>query len=152
MSSAQALGPSLSTDIPTTGTARYEGYLGIDTGYSNVIGDLDVEVDFAADTVSGRATDFVSASDIDYGGSLDITGGFIDRSADTALGDPHVIADVDGTLSSDGIMSEVDGQLRTTFYGPGREVLSGYVSGTVENQFGVHALNSANTFAVGDAQ
>ena len=147
---AEGLDASASADIPTTGTASYSGYMGVDVGYNEVIGDLSMSVDFASDSVSGSARNFISASNIAYTGDLTLTGGFIDRTADTALGDPHLLADVDGTLTSDGIASTVDAQLRGTFQGPGRDIVSGYVSGTVTNQFGTNALNSANSFAVGD--
>ncbi len=107
-------------------------------------------VDFDSDSVTGSADNFISASNIAYTGSLDLSGGFIDRSADTSLGDPHVISDVDGTIASDGITSVINGQLRSTFRGPGREVMSGFVSGTVDNQLGTSGFNSANSFAVAD--
>lgn len=146
---ASELGASLSSEIPDTGSASYFGYAGFNTGVNDVIGEVNMSVDFANDSVSGNATNFVSASDITYSGSLEFTGGFIDRSADTSLGDPHLLADVDGTLESDGLASVVDGQLRGTFNGPGREVMSGYLSGTITNQFETNALNSANSFVTG---
>ncbi len=149
LNQANTLGASLSSEIPETDTASYSGFVGLNTGVNDVIGEMTMSVDFANDAVTGGATNFVSASDISYAGSLDFAGGFIDRSAETSVGDPQLLADVDGVLESDGLSSTVHGQLRGTFNGPQREVMSGYLSGTVTNQFETNAMNSANSFVTG---
>jgi hypothetical protein len=111
-------------DLPTTGSATYEGtaLIAMDapTGgvASELIGDASIVADFEAATVSGQADGFygtVNGGDVAaFEGTIFVSQGTIDSSN---VGNDQIAADVNGTLSGGGDTLVVDGAVAGNFLG-----------------------------------
>lgn len=132
-------------DIPTVGTASYTGMLAlVDTSETGVlVGQANIDVAFASDSVTGTVNDFIYAEDVSdqsqelpsVDGTLTFENGFIDRTATSS--DPQILTELTGTLNAPvdmfGIDANTDIDLQSDFEGVfGEESVSGYVSGTIE--------------------
>ncbi|NDV01643.1 transferrin-binding protein-like solute binding protein [Pseudoroseicyclus tamaricis] len=89
-------------DLPTSGTADYEGYFFIrhyeTDGNRYVGGDVGLDVDFADQSLTGEAGNFIDDEDRQIAGTVMIAGqGFI---SDPYFLDTHVVTDLNGTLAS----------------------------------------------------
>lgn len=106
----------------TPGAATYQGYTGLgnpDQGQSDValVGETTLRVDFGADTISGRADDFIGTVDggrtQEYDGSLVLSDGRLG-----VLTANSISAGMSGTLTGDGNTVElVDADLLGQFVG-----------------------------------
>jgi len=126
--------------LPTTGTARYEGVVGldfesVDSGdleAFDMAGDIELTVNFAGsgDPITGRAGNFVTSDDEAVDGALIIDDGVIDRGANPDDSFTYT-ADMDGVLTTeDGTNWDVDTYLLGDFSGEEHEHALGYVGGT----------------------
>jgi hypothetical protein len=110
-------------DLPTTGTATYEGtaLIALDAigggSASELIGTAAITADFAASTLSGEAGGFYGTVDggevAAFEGQIFVSQGTINR---TGTGD-QIGADVNGTLQGGGDTLVVDGTVAGNFLG-----------------------------------
>jgi hypothetical protein len=125
-------------DLPATGAAQYEGTIALATNefaseQVAMAGELTIGVDFAnpMDAISGAATDFVDDENNRLDGSLVLSDGLVDRTADPVTF-PYQF-DVAGTLTSpaDGELV-FDGGAQGDFLGEdGPDYMVGVHGGTV---------------------
>lgn len=117
-------------DLPTSGTASYDGVMMVSTSDGNaLIGDLDLSVDFGAsnDPISGSVTGLVDRDEGRWGGSLDVDDGTLNR--DTG-GFPTWAANLEGTVVSPTETDyEVDGQVEGGFGRSDASFIGGELTG-----------------------
>jgi hypothetical protein len=123
--------------LPRTGSATYEGVIGLDlddrfyndTADYDIGGQLRLNAGFAGNSVTGSATNFYTATNQPLGGTLRITNGVIDRGADV-FSEYTWDADIAGTLTGErnGPMA-IDGVVLGDFFGPGATFVGGIVEG-----------------------
>ncbi|MGI3170795.1 transferrin-binding protein-like solute binding protein [Pseudooceanicola sp. C21-150M6] len=123
-----AASPTL--DMPTSGTAYYEGVAGFKVGSAaSSVADMDfladaaLAADFGAGEIEGDFYDFHDTS----GNSL--TGNF--KVEDGVITDNTFSADVNGSYVQDGVVATLEGTTTGTFLGDDAELISGDVTGTV---------------------
>jgi len=87
------------SDIPASGTATYNGFVGGDVAGSDLVGELTVEADIGASTLTSTATGFFHETDGAYSGTLSGNGILTTTSP---MGVPQVSTSLDGTLSNGG--------------------------------------------------
>lgn len=143
---------SLPASIPTSGSARYQGYVATDIAYAGVvsnavIGNLTLDANFANDTISGSASNFVDIAGENYSGSLAVTSGVYDRTLDPTT-DFTIAADIRGTLTDTGAVTyAVDGEMFADFIGVNHQFIYGFVEGTVTSIDGVGTLEGGAVIA-----
>jgi len=119
------------TTLPVSGSATYSGYLGVDAGeLGQAIGQMSLTASFASDSISGNVRNVVAEDEEQLSGSLSISGGTIDRTADTDI-EFTFAADVDGTLTGEDGDFVVDAELLGDFTGENHQYVEGPVGGTV---------------------
>ena len=96
-----------------------------------------MDANFANDTISGSASNFVDIAGENYSGSLAVTNGDYDRSLD-----PNafytIAADIGGTLTDTGAVTyAVDGEIFADFIGVNHQFIDGVLEGTVTSIDGV---------------
>ena len=121
--------------IPTTGDATYEGLIGYEQADFAVIGDLLVGFNFQSNAISGNASNFLDSDGVRYQGSLALSNGNIDRTADPDT-DFQFEADLGGDLQAGGQTFTVDSTLVGDFLGPQREGIAGFVFGEIDGPDG----------------
>lgn len=92
------------TDLPSSGTAAYAGFVSGEVDGAGLIGELDLEVTFAPGsngTLTGTADSFEHEADGAYAGTLTLTGGNILPNAGPT-GEDLVAGDLEGTLTNGG--------------------------------------------------
>lgn len=125
---------SQASDIPLSGSASYEGYIvadspGLDNGF---IGDLAMSVDFGTSAITGTASNFLDEAETNYSGTLNVSNGSINRTANPAT-DFQFAADLDGVISGGGQDYTFDSDLRGSFVGTNQDAMLGEVGGTISN-------------------
>ena len=146
-SDLESLGYSDPASLPfTTGEVRYLGAIGaVDYYGDRIIGDLKMNVRFADSSMSGTADNFIDSYNDRYTGSLAITNGFIDRTADTDV-EYTFVADVDGVLSANGFNTVVDALMLGDFTGTSQQGMIGILDGTATTPgLGTTFLDFENT-------
>ncbi len=126
--------------LPTTGTATYEGVVGLNLesvpdetlqGY-DLAGELEMTVNFAGagDAITGRADEFVGIDGEEFAGALIIDDGSLDRDAD--LSSEYTFgADLAGELTGeDGTSRTFDTEMLGDFAGSDHSHAFGVVGGT----------------------
>ncbi|WP_413717170.1 hypothetical protein [Silicimonas sp. MF1-12-2] len=132
-------------DIPTENSAVYDGYIILDAGSiwlrESYAGEMTLEAQFDANTVSGSADNLYDRSGAPVAGSLVIGGGVIDRASPSA-GGGQITADLDGLLTdSKGVDLTVDTEMVGDFYGPDAEGFLALINGTMSSpEHGVEDL------------
>ena len=121
--------------IPTTGDATYEGLIGYEQADFAVIGDLLVGFNFQSNAISGNASNFLDSDGVRYQGSLALSNGNIDRTADPDT-DFQFVADLGGSLQAGGQTFTVNSFLDGNFLGPQREGIAGFVVGVIDGPDG----------------
>lgn len=125
--------------LPYSGSATFTGILqmAIETaaGDLGVARRLSLTSSFATDTISGTATGFVDEYAVVLNGTLAITGGALNRSANTAI-EITYSANLDGTLSGGGETYVLSGDLYGDFVGPSHLATTGIVAGSAISSFG----------------
>ncbi len=125
--------------LPISGAATYAGVMSltVETGSGDLdmMGALALSANFTANSISGDATGFVTENATALSGGLTISGGVIDRSANTALEYTYT-AILAGNLSGGGETFGIDSDMSGDFLGPDHLAASGIVSGTANSSFG----------------
>jgi hypothetical protein len=123
--------------LPTSGSATYDGYMGMTladeaTNPTVLVGDLTMSVEFeGTPTFEGTVDDFVDNRNEEYDGSLQITDGVVFRDVDV---EEFYSAEfeVNGTLTNpDGEDMDFDGDGVGDFYGDDQEYMLGDHGGIV---------------------
>jgi len=126
--------------LPISGSATFNGVLSLSVQTSgadlDMAGALTLTSNFATDTLTGNATNFITANDAAMSGSLAITGGVLDRAANTNIAHTFSAA-IDGTLGGAGDSYLIQGTLLGDFLGTGNLGTSGVVNGFATSSFGV---------------
>lgn len=124
-------------DVPTSGSARYEGYAyGVlsnssDAITDNLIGALTLTTDFGSDSFSGRIDTLRNTDDQPLTGQLSVSGGTFDR-AGNPNSDSTLQVSLSGTVTDTGNRSlEIGAVLEGDFLGNGAEAVGGELLGTV---------------------
>jgi len=116
--------------LPETGSTRYDGIIALVVDTSVLGGDVSITANWRDDSVSGQATNFLDEENSALSGSLAITNGTIDRTADVDI-DFTVVADVDGTLRGGGNNYDFDMTYLADFYGTNQAAIGGITVGQV---------------------
>lgn len=131
---ASTFSASLTRDLPDTGSATYEGVMGLtapggDPGDVRAIlddpallGDLTMEADFGDRTISGTADNFQAADGGTVDGALDIADGTITEGGVTRFS-----AGLSGTLEQDGTATTYNGRVNGQFYDSRGDNIAGTV-------------------------
>ncbi|RYH03255.1 hypothetical protein EU805_05900 [Salipiger sp. IMCC34102] len=123
------------SQVPTAGRADYFGAVGGDIvvgrNRTEVAGVMGLGVDFAANRVGGRLSNFVTRDGDEITGSLGVNNGVLNRQSNSRQ--VAIFGDVDGTLrSAAGERIVVDARLRESgFKGRNVEYIGGSVEGGV---------------------
>ncbi len=138
--------PITASTLPTTGSANYEGSIYINTpGNITVAGELELAFDFANADFDGKATDIVDSDGYQYDGELDVTNGFIDRSADPNTSYAF-IGDIDGTVTDpDDNAYTLDAFIVGDFFGNNEEYVAGVIRGDVDSDLGDFEVSGSNS-------
>lgn len=148
--------PTPAADVPATGTARYEGYAVLlpgvdvadipdaDAGAADaavvrllqrsediLIGELELNADFDADTLTGGAGGFSDRIDGEVGGQLAVDGAIIDGG---------VLATVTGELEVDGRSETVDAVAVGALTGAGGENIQAVAAGDITTPDGTEPI------------
>jgi hypothetical protein len=125
------------SSLPTSGSAQYNGVMGVYVGDEEnggiIAGDLRLDVAFSgADPITGRVTNLVDQDNTRYQGQLNISGSDLDRTIDPDLEYTYV-AGLAGSVSdpADGAVYNVNGDLFGDFFGSNYSHTGGDVEGTV---------------------
>jgi len=117
--------------LPRSGTATHDGLLGVAlTDGSTAVGEMTLRTSFAGGTISGDVENVRGDDDTEFAGSLDISNGQIDRTADVDTGFTFG-ADLDGRLTAEGSTFDVDARLQGDYTGARYQYVEGFVDGTV---------------------
>lgn len=137
------------TDLPITGSARYDGFLNLGlptaSGRETITGNLGLDVDFDAANiqVTGRASGFTDADNAAVTGNILITDGVIDRETNVAA-DYTFEGGISGALSGPDFRNiVVTGTILGDFNGVDADVLSGQVFGDVIGPQGEDIFNGS---------
>lgn len=111
--------------MPTTGRAEYDGVVGMAFGgapgslaRAQMLGEVDLNADFARGTISGEMDDFTTADGRELSGSLRVNGGRISGS--------DFKANVNGRLTGAGkVPGNVSGRVDGDFLGAGANAIRG---------------------------
>lgn len=129
-------------DIPTSGSATYDGVFSlgrIEERFPGdpdpdlvdpLIGEVELDVDFQRNTLSGNADNFFDDTR-SVSGSLTISDGEIERSVDGVL----FVADVVGELPINGAQRDVEGALIGGFGGNDAETIVSLFVGDADGEF-----------------
>lgn len=139
-----ALPPTLSIEMPTSGTATYTGYATGEIEVSAVltdviIADASLTANFGAATISGSLDNFEASSLATMSGSLMLSSGSIVSSA--------FASDVDGVLAYGADTITIDGVLIGGFVGASADALLGDILGAADMGSGYAGTTSMVVFA-----
>ncbi len=134
---------TLPSDLPHAGSARYSGVMSLRLesagGDLPVHGALTLDVAFASSSLTGVAQGFVGQGGTSYSGSLSISNGVIDRTADPSVS-YSFSANMGGTLSGGGDSFAISADLNGDFLGPSHGGVTGPVAGSAVSSFGTGYL------------
>ncbi len=128
------------TAAPTQARVNLDGFVAINNAdASTLAGNLTMNADFNERTLDGSTSDFTffgtpnaTTGVINLDGSLAISeAAMLDRVENGQFSDPFT-ADLDGTLTADGLTFEVDTQMEGGFFSvDGKNAAAGLITGTV---------------------
>lgn len=125
--------------LPMSGRGQYDGVIQMDIqqGARRTVlnGDLQLNVNFATEKISGRADRFVDPADNAYSGALTVTNSVMDRGADPATGFTYQ-TDLTGRLDGNGQTIDVNAGLSGDFRGVQPDATTGIVQGSVSGTGG----------------
>jgi hypothetical protein len=147
-------------DLPTSGSARYEGVAGFGVGMTTseqraMYGAMELTVTFAGDgTIEGRIYDVYSNGNIydDTGagpveGQLVLSNGAVLRDLPDPRFNPYLVADLDGTLVEPGGGAAVyDLRFEGALSGDGLDMVDGSVNGRADGLDGHFGGQVSGTF------
>ncbi len=122
-------------DLPTSGSATYEGSLLLAIATDEVdgaLGVLEMTADFADSTISGNASNFFNPDQERVAGSVNFTNGEILEDS----GGAFFTTDVSGSVTIAGGSMEIDGESFGYFAGNDGELLTGLVTGSATDTSG----------------
>lgn len=126
--------------LPFGGSAHYDGVVELrfqtSAGDLFMDGGLHLDVDFAANQISGNAGSFVQQDENPVSGSLAISGGVIDRGANPAV-EYTYSAIIAGTLTTSTDSFVVGGDIHGDFLGAAQQSVAGIVAGNAQSNMGV---------------
>lgn len=114
--------------LPTAGTADYVGYIVLEATGLSTLGIMSLTTDFGNSTISGFANNFTNYSGTSVTGTLNVTEGIIDPSADPAS-EFTFAADIDGDLVVGSTTHSIDAEIEGDFAGTNFGALIGVVVG-----------------------
>ncbi len=127
------------TTLPAGGSASYTGVmrLSVETsaGALKMDGAMTLTSTFSTNSLSGNVRSFADQNNVAMNGSLAITGGVLDRAANTGV-EYTYSANIGGTLSGGGDSFAILGDLSGDFLGPSYLATTGVVAGTATSAFG----------------
>ena len=133
---AERLDPTPVANLPTSGSAEYEGVFSLGRIFERfpndpnpqldnpLVGEVDLDVNFAQNTVTGDADNFFGENGA-VSGQLAITAGQIDRSGPDLFWD----AEVNGNLPINGAQRTVEGDVFGGFSGNRSQFIGGLFLG-----------------------
>ncbi len=125
--------------LPISGAASYSGYVQLSvetaTGELGMAGSIDILASFLNSSLSGSASGFVDQNANQLSGTLAITGGVLDRSANTSI-ETTYSANLGGTLTGGGDQFVISGDVLGDFLGAEHLASSGVISGSAISGFG----------------
>ena len=117
--------------LPASGSATYDGFIGIQaSNLGEALGEMTLRANFATNAITGDVSNVVTADDEPLIGTLAISNGAIDRSADIAVEYTYG-ADIDGQLTGEEGVFVVEGDLLGDFTDTDYQYVEGIVEGTV---------------------
>lgn len=126
-------------NLPAGGSATFAGVMLLDAqlgaGATSMAGALDLVANFAADSISGTASNFYDAADVSMAGTLVISNGVLDRAANTAT-EYTFSALLAGTLAGGGKSFVISADLSGDFLGSAYGAVAGVIAGTATTGFG----------------
>lgn len=128
----QGLPYTPSADVPGTGQADYSGIMRLLVELSGkqveLLGDLDLTIDFGLASFNGAVTGAVDPQDRGYSGTLVVDGGILDLAADpdTTF---RAFSDLVGNLQGQGYDIRINADLYGDFHGSNPVSFSGGVAG-----------------------
>lgn len=129
--------------LPMSGRAQYNGVVQMDVQQgarrTSMNGDMQLNVNFANQKISGRANNFVDQSDNAYSGTLSVSNSVMDRGADPTSGFTY-LTDLKGRLTGNGQTLDIDAGLSGDFRGAQPGATTGIVQGTVAGPGGAGFL------------
>lgn len=137
--------------IPDIGDAvHYDGYMRLHASdhvsgeREEYAGDARLTANFEMDTVGGSASNFFDSSNRSVSGTLALSAGTIDRTADPST-EWQIGADIDGVLTDgDGVDLEVSASLVGDFLGPEAQGYESEIIGTMLSAYGNEILIGAS--------
>ncbi len=127
----EGLDPTVS--MPTSGEVTYDGVIILAddfiTSTEGVIGSTTLTANFAAETISGSSGGFYSAN-VDssgnfVGGGTAVAGNLLHSGSDFTFGE--VLIDTTGSVTIEGVLRNIDGEIYAVFAGPGADMIAGFV-------------------------
>lgn len=127
------------TTLPVSGSAAFSGIMLLDTelgaGATSTAGALNLVANFATDSISGSADNFVDDADNLMTGTLVISNGVLDRTADTSI-EYTFSSLLAGILAGGGESFVISADLSGDFLGPFYDAAAGVIAGTAVTAFG----------------
>lgn len=142
-----SLGPTPVANMPTMGSASYNGFATGDIDVSaappdTMLADVSLMAMFSAGggTISGNLSNFTAASGAVMSSSLSLSGGTITGTSITAT--------VAGVLDYDGDTIDINAALIGAFFGSSAQAISGGITGTADMGSGYSGSISMALFAI----
>ncbi|MEL6642146.1 MAG: hypothetical protein AAFP98_12705 [Pseudomonadota bacterium] len=124
--------PIASSEIPVTGTADYDGYIGGQLGSDSLTARLSVEVNFVTSRLTTTADQFILGTDTVLAGSL--TGDDdINRDGSSPL--PQIVATITGDIDGESSALALDGNFLVETGSSDIAAIGGQVEGNIGTQF-----------------
>ena len=125
--------------LPVSGSAAFSGVMLLDAqlgaGATSMAGALNLVANFATDSISGNASNFVDDADNAMAGTLVMSNGVLDRAANTAI-EYTFSSLLAGTLAGGGESFVISADLSGDFVGPTYGAAVGVIAGTATTGFG----------------
>jgi len=118
---------TLSGDLPISGDAEFNGIfqvavgIDVDNPQSAAVGDAQLNVDFANNSLSGSASNFIDQDGDAVTGTVGFDNGIIGRDQANAT----VTTDTSGSINLDTGATAFDQQLTGGFFGPTGDIIQG---------------------------
>lgn len=125
--------------LPAIGTATYNGFLGVGTGDAVIGGQMQLNANFESNSIDGDVRNIIDNQNNEYGGTLLITNGSINRAADVET-EYSFGADLGGNLTQGGDTFSVDATMDGDFVGGDYVGVRGDVTGTVAAPEGISII------------
>ncbi|MBQ2261621.1 MAG: hypothetical protein II336_09655 [Loktanella sp.] len=118
--------------LPVTGSVIYTGGMQLEnlSGGFQLAGQMQLNVDFMTDSLSGNVRNLVDTQETRYNGMITIGVGQIDRMTVPANNERTFSAPLTGNVASNMGAINVDGTMEGYFLGPDQESAAGFVTGT----------------------